>query len=700
MGRLTKIILALIAALAGLFAVAAVALLLFFDPNDFREDVERAVMDSTGRELNIEGDVSLQLFPWLAVEIGQARLGNAPGFGDEPFAELERAELSVRVLPLFMRQEVTVGTAEIDGLRLSLSVDEQGRTNWDDFVSQDEADAQREADAQLAAEVVEMTAPSDRGALDISGVDISNAFIRYTQLATGESYTLSDVNLEVGRVSDDLEPVPASGSMRFDVQPAGISGDVEFRTVVAFDTDNGVVSWDGFLFEGVVEGLVDAPTRVRFATDGIEVRLEDQVVSMQPLELSALNVDVRAEVEPFSYAGAIEPTASIAVDAFSPRSLMHMFGVEPPETADPVALSSVMISANAAVGETTISLTDIDFKVDDTTFTGSLSLPLGDGGSFRFDLDGDAIDLNRYMAPASEAAAVEPGDTVPVEIPADLVRAVNANGKMKITSVVLGRLQLDNVTLGLNSSDGRMRLHPIAADLYGGSYNGDVRIDASASTPVLSVNETIGGVDLGELAVAMFQQENITGSIDGNFSLTGRGSDLADVQRSLSGTMSFELKDGTYEGTDIWYELRRARALIKQETPPEPVLPARTKFSSVTATGVVTDGIMRNDDFAAFLPFIQLTGKGDVNIPDATVDYSMTARVFKKPESPGDATPEELEDFTKTVVPIRITGPLASPKVAPDAEELLRQEVEEEIKEVEEEIKDAIEDKLKDLLKR
>ena len=188
----------------------------------------------------------------------------------------------------------------------------------------------------------------------------------------------------------------------------------------------------------------------------------------------------------------------------------------------------------------------------------------------------------------------------------------------------------------------------------------------------------------------MFEQENITGSMNGNFTLTGRGNDLDKLQRSLAGNMSFELKDGTYEGMDVWYELRRARALLKEETPPEPVLPAKTRFSSVTATGVVTAGVMRNDDFVADLPFMQLTGKGNVDIPEGTVDYNLSARVYKKPEALEGATQEEIDDFTKTVIPMKITGTLTSPKVRPDVEELLRQRVEEEIE-------DKLKDKLKDL---
>jgi AsmA protein len=103
MGRITKIILGLVAALAALFAIAAIAVIVFFDPNDFRENIAEAVKESTGRELTIDGEVSLQLFPWIAVEIGHTALGQATGFGDEPFAEFDRAELSVRLMPLLLR---------------------------------------------------------------------------------------------------------------------------------------------------------------------------------------------------------------------------------------------------------------------------------------------------------------------------------------------------------------------------------------------------------------------------------------------------------------------------------------------------------------------------------------------------------------------------------------------------------------------
>ena len=103
MGRVVKFILSLLVGFAALFILASIALFLFFDPNDFREDISKTVKSQTGRDLIIEGDISLDVFPWLAVEVGKASLGNAPGFGNEPMASFERASFSVRLLPVILR---------------------------------------------------------------------------------------------------------------------------------------------------------------------------------------------------------------------------------------------------------------------------------------------------------------------------------------------------------------------------------------------------------------------------------------------------------------------------------------------------------------------------------------------------------------------------------------------------------------------
>jgi len=548
-------------------------------------------------------------------------------------------------------------------------VDAQGRTNWDDLVVD-----------EVAAEAPDEAGGGKGGAIEVSGVDVSDTTITYEDKQSGDTYVLSDMTMRLGRVSDDGQPVPASGAFLFDIQPAGMSGNMEMDTVLSFDVDKGLVVFDGLTIDGVVEGIATSPTRLQFETGGIEVQTDSQLVAMQPLALTLLGIDIKAEVEPFSYAGAVEPLAAIRIDAFSPRSVMQLLDIEVPETADPDALSSVVVDAKAAVKSDVLDLSSVTIKLDETTFTGALSAPRTASGGYRFDLDADRIDLGRYMEPAGDSTEAEDTGSVPVEIPSDLIQPLNARGDLRVASASLGEMQFENVVLGLNTANGRMRLHPMTAELFGGSYSGDVRIDVAGDMPVLSVDEKIQGVNLADLARAMFEQDNVTGTISGGFNLTARGNDTAAMQRSLAGDMTFELKDGTYEGTDIWYELRRARALLKGGEPPEQQLPPRTRFSSVSASGLVKDGVMRNEDLLAELPFMRLNGRGDVDLAEATVNYDLTARILERPESLQDVSEEELDDFTEAVIPLKITGSLSSPSVKPNVEKLLLQRVEKEIK--------------------
>ncbi len=683
MGRIIKVILWIVGGFIAVFAVAAIALTLFFDPNDFREDISTAVRDETGRELNIEGDISLSIFPWLAVEVGRTTLGDAPGFGDEPMLTFERASFSVRLLPALLSQEIRVGAADLEGLTANLKVDANGRTNWEDLASAGEAEAPA---AEESAE--------SSGEIDINRIDISGATISYTNTESNEKVVFSDVGVSIGRLTSDGSPVPFEASLNFDIRPAALSGDLSLSTELAYDSEAGIATLADLIFEGGIEGVASIPTRMRVATDEMRIDTAASSVDVEPLEMSMLGLDINADVEPFTYDDRVTPKATVSVAAFSPKSLMQLFDVEVPVTADPNALSLVIVDATAQLTPGAIEMTGVTIKLDDTTFTGALSVPRETSGTYQLDLSGDSIELARYMSPAEEGEVAEAGESVPVEIPVDLIRPLNARGSVKLAQASLGAIVFENIELGLNAGGGQLRMHPISSQFFGGGYNGDVRIDVTGEVPVISVNENIEGVNLADLGQAMYGLQNVSGSIEGSFKLSGRGRDTAEMQRHLNGTMSFELSDGAFEGTDIWHQLRLARAKLKGEEPPDPVLPARTEFTTVRATSTVTNGVMRNDDLFAELPFMQLTGGGDVDLPAATIDYSLEARFLNRPEFASQATPEELEDFTKWIVPLKISGPLASPSVRPDLEALLRQRAEEEIKD---KVRDKLKDKLGDL---
>lgn len=640
MGKLLKILLYLVAGVVALVAVAAVALYLFFDPNSFRQQVADSVESATGRELNIEGDLELSLFPWLAVDMGRTSLGNAPGFGDEPFASFEHARLSVRLLPLLISREIRVGTASLEGMRLNLAVNDRGVSNWEDLAQAGEAAPEESGDASAVA-----------GNLDIAGLSISDAGIRYSDGQSGDTYTLSNINLDIGHVVRG-QPIDVRGRFDFDLQPVDLSGDFSVETAVTLGVD-------------------------------------DLSVTFSDADVSVVGVDM-----------TISPgdgSATIETEPFSVKALMQRLNMEPIQTADDAALTAFSLRAVASQTPDAIRLDSLHLVVDDTTLDGSLALAMNESGTISVDLAGDSIVLDRYMAPVDESAAGT-GESAPVEIPADLIRALNVRGNLTLQSAQLAGLTFTGVKLGVVAANGKLRMHPINAQFFDGTYDGDVNIDASAATPVLSVNENVKGVNLGAMAKAMFDQDNISGGINGNFTLTGRGTDVTAMQQSLNGSMSFELLDGAWEGTDVWYELRRARALLRKEPEPEAPATPRTRFSTVKLSGPVTDGVFTNNEVQAELPFMLVTGSGSVNLATTAIDYRLTARIADRPEGLEGLSAGELDDFTKVTIPLRVSGELAAPSIKPDVESILRARAEEKVEEKRQEVEEKVQEKVKERL--
>ncbi|MDX1406220.1 MAG: AsmA-like C-terminal region-containing protein, partial [Woeseiaceae bacterium] len=482
----------------------------------------------------------------------------------------------------------------------------------------------------------------------------------------------------------------------FDFSAAELGGHVAIRGEAEISDDMTRLSIAGLNVSGELRGIATEPAPFNFDSRSMSVNAADGTLDLGEMDLSVLGISMSANVEPFAYSQELQAKADLSVAEFSLVEVLQLLGIEPPATADAKALSRIAFNARATVTDKQVSFESMSLDLDDSTMVGMLALPLTEDGAIRFDLNIGSINLDGYMAPPDAAGAARDEESPDdFELPVEAIRSLNANGSLKIGRAMLSGLEFTNLELGLRNQDGRLRLHPLAAELYDGSYNGDVRIDAARDVPSISVNEKLDGVNLNSLAKSMFGQSNVTGKVNATVVLEGAGRNLSTIRQDLDGRLSLELVDGAWEGTDIWHQLRTARAMFRQETPPQPVLPARTEFTSVSATGIVTDGIFENNDLKVLLPFLRLQGKGFVDLPAGNVDYSVEARVLDKPELMAGVTREELDDFTKTVVPVRISGPLSSPSIRPDIEAVFRQQVEGAIEEQKQELKNRL---FKDLL--
>jgi len=706
MAKLFKILIIAVAGLVAVLAVVVVLVAWLFDPNDYKDRIAAAVEEETGRSFVIEGDLELKLFPWLRVTSGAMEMGNAPGFSDAPFARIEAVSASLRLMPLFSRR-VEIGTVRLGGLALNLEVDAQGNNNWADL-----------ADDEAAPD----PAPAPRGDrefdladLSIGGVDIRDASVRYSDAQADQVYALENFNLEL-----DALVLGQPTGLRFDFglrqQRPEITGEVSGRGVLTLDLDNDQLGMTGLRVNLDLRGAPDAPlaqfsgtvraasldaelTAQRYTLDELDMEftavgepvpatrqqakiratslsadLDAGTLALRGLRADALGLALLGEFDGSGLNDTLRLQGRFEVPQFSPRDTLRLLEIDY-LTADTTALTRASLQGMLDLQGEDVRLSDLSVRLDDSTLTGRAGIV---AERIAFDLEVDAINVDRYLPPsADEAAPGEEGDIDEVEIPTELLRELNAEGQFRIGRATLGGLEFRNLVLGVNATDGLMRLNPLRSEFFGGSYEGDIRIDARPAEPRLSLNERVSGVQLGELTQAMFEVEHVTGLIEGAFNLSASGRTLGDMRRKLNGDMVFGLTDGAWEGVDVWHQVRSARAALRQEQRPAAPERPRTEFSDVTGTATVTDGIVDNRDLVALLPFMRLTGQGRINLIEATLDYRLDATFVDRPELARDAA---MADLQGRRLPMRIDGALSEPRIRPDFGAMVTDEVRDRVR--------------------
>lgn len=733
--RMLKIAAYVVGGVIALLAIALVAVVVFVDPNDFRDDIARLVEEKTGRKLTLQGELDLSVFPWLALKTGAASLGEAPGFGTEPFVAIEQARVGVRLLPL-LRGKIEVGDVGLDGARIRLITDEQGRNNWEDLGAQG---AENEPTASKEGTPTELPT--------VAGLTIRNASVAIENRKEGSRQVVHDFNLETGRVASG-KPFDVSTDFVLDQQAKGTaqptSVKVNMTGTVTADLERNAHLLEQPRIEltltGPGQGASGSTAKIQAATlradlgerayglddltlearwngegvpqAGIPVALKAKQLAVnlarQTLDLNGLEADVAGGKLAGSLKGeeildAPRIGGPLKLEPVSLREWLPKLGVALPATRDPDVLKRTSFSANVKVTKNSAELGDVVLTLDDTTAKGMLAIADFTAKALRFDLNIDRINADRYLPPPSEAAPKETkGEEPPADLPVDALRNLNARGQLQVGEVIFSDMKFTKLRLGVNAKDGKVRLNPSEASMYGGQYKGDIGIDATGKVARVSLDEHLSGIDFAPLFKDLFKTNRVSGKGAANIKLTGSGRNTDDIVKTFDGTVDFKVSDGALEGTDLWWEIRRARALFKQQPEPAREVPPRTPFSALEGTGVMKSGVLSNNDLNVAMQYLRVTGQGTVDLPKDSLDYRLMAAILKIPKEGADAT--QMQDMVDAEIPVRITGPLTDPKVRPDlegyAKAQIKQRVDEERGKLEEKVKEKIGDKLKDLFNR
>ncbi len=715
MARLIKILAGIFGALILLLVLVALLLPLLFDQDDLKHAIGEAVLEETGRKLTIAGDLEFSVFPWLAVEVSQITLGNAAGFSAESFAEIGQASLGVRLMPL-LKKKIEVGRVTLDDFSLNLSVKANGQNNWQDLLESGDVAAGSDESGAVGFD--------NQG---IAGLTIRNALIDYKDDSIGTHYTLSEFSLESGALGGK-QPVPVEMTMRLEDRLAGQSAQVEMRAVIDANLPENRFSFTDVVVQAeiVAADLPGGSQRMSLKAPEINSDLDAQTLSANSFELSIMGLQLRGALAATSIIDNPAYSGQIWIDDFSPRELFTQLRMDIPVTADPDVLTRARAEAKFKGNSQSLALSELDMRMDQSHLSGELSVRNFDRPTIDFELSMDQIEMDRYLEPVSETpGGVSLGETN-IELPVDLLEGLDIGGQFTLGSVLSAGMTFTDMVAGVTVKNNRLRLYPVSALFYGGTYSGDIRLDGSADLPVLSINEKIEGIQFEKMAADLFDGAPLSGTADGHARLSGEGRTSGQVSRRLAGDIGLTINDGAWEGTNIWYEIRRALALFKTQAPPEPPAENRTVFSRMQATATVSEGVMTTNDLVAELPFISLSGGGTVDLASSEINLNLVAVVRSDPELLADGL---TGDIAGKRIPLKITGTLDDPGVKPDFAVLLKEKAEEILleklglgrllgtepdtpedtadpenpdeqpKDPEDQLKDDIEEKIKDKLK-
>jgi AsmA protein len=514
-------------------------------------------------------------------------------------------------------------------------------------------------------------------ALAIGGLDINNANLSWEDASQDQRFQIGNLSLQTGAIATG-EPVDMKLALDVQVGKPAIDGHISAHGLLDYDQALQLARVKDFEIEAKFSGdeLPGGSARIRLAAD-IEHDGGKKSVLVEKLRLEAEDMKLNGQLKLTGIDTSPAANGTIEIAEFNPRKLLETFSKEVLQTRDPNALTRASLQATIGGKPNALVIKPLTIHLDDSKLNGEVTLPDLKSQALRFNLVLDAIDVDRYMPPESD----KPGAPAPVaatpgaaasaagQMPNEALRALDVDGRMTIGKLKVAKLKLSDVDVSIKAKDGLIKLHPIDANLYKGTYRGNITVDARGKTLRTSVDENLAGVLAGPLLQDLQGQDRLTGAANVNLALQTTGATGDEIKKSLNGSATFAFTDGAVKGVNIARMIREAYARIKGTALPVEEVEQKTDFSELRGSVHIDNGVATNDDFTVMTPLLRINGKGTANLPAETVDYRIKATVVKTLKGQGG---DELKDLVGVPIPIHVTGSFAKPNYALDTQELMQ----------------------------
>ena len=251
-----------------------------------------------------------------------------------------------------------------------------------------------------------------------------------------------------------------------------------------------------------------------------------------------------------------------------------------------------------------------------------------------------------------------------------------ATGKAAIEHVKLGTLALDDMSSEFRFEKGVFTLNPFTFTFFGGKQQGSVEIDLSQPAPVYTIRSSVSGLDVNRaLSATTTMKDFLLGSASVTTDVKGSGSSAPAIQKSLTGTVKFQLVNGVIKNFPLLARVNQALGITEGND-------NDTKFESLSGTAAIGGGKAKTNDLLLKAGELSMNGAGVLGF-DQSLDFKLHAvmSAAKSQQLLGKLGPlGRLRNAQgEIVVPVTVTGTTRAPKYGVDVGSVAKKQAKEEI---------------------
>jgi len=457
--------------------------------------------------------------------------------------------------------------------------------------------------------------------------------------------------------------------------------------------------------------VVQLAVRLAGIERGADVNLKLSGVegSAKALKVAVLALSVDAKQKDNTVKGTLSTPIAANLDSrvFELPKIGAEFTIASPSIPRKTAKVPLSGSVRADLGKQRVTA-DLLAKFDESNIKAKLGVAQFGAPAYDFDIDIDKLNLDQYAPPKQKGAPgkpAEPSAPAPAkgkeaEKPIDFsaLKALNLEGKVKVGELVANNIRTSSVRIDVRAKGGKLDLDPMQANLYQGSLKGNARVDAN--TNQIAVRQALTGISIGPLLRDALQQDLLEGRGNVGLDITTAGNTVSAFKQALNGSASLNLKDGAIKGVDLAGAIRSIKSKLGgQDAEQAGSTTQKTDFTELAATFAIKNGVAHNADLSAKSPFLRLSGEGDVNIAQDSLDYTVKAAVVGTAAGQGGKERGELSGLT---LPVRVYGPYGALKYKLQFSQMLTGSSKEALKQMANDaLKEGLKgDQLKDLGKQ